>query len=110
MKNIILATVALFVSTSSFADTYSEKTAKEMVSVLQSKEISELLVQEDGFGNIRGIEYKMSGRASFGPSVYEVSFESNSGPFPQICSVSAQVNVQTLQVLSISKASCREIK
>jgi len=110
MKKMILATSALLISVSAFADTVSQRTAKEMVAVLQSNEIQALLSQEDGVGNIEGIKYTLSGRAAFGPSQYEVSFKSYSGPAPQICKVSANVNIQTVQVMSLSQATCQEIK
>ncbi len=110
MIRIILTAVALLVSVPAFADTYSQQTAKEMVAVLESDEMQDLLSQEDGMGNIKGIEYSRSGRASFGPSIYAVSFKSYSGRVPQVCSVSVNVNVQTLRVMSVSKAVCNEIE
>ena len=110
MKKTILAIGALLISTSALAETVSERTAKEMVAVLQSKEIQSLLSQEDGGGNIDGIKYTLSGRAAFGPSQYEVSFKSYSGPAPQICKVAVNVNMQTVQVMSLSQATCQEIK
>lgn len=110
MKKIILATGAVMISMSVFGDTFSQRTAKEMVAVLQSKEVQSLLSQKDGAGNIEGIKYLFSQRASFGPAFYELSFQSNFGPVPQICTVSVQVDMQTTQVMKVDPVFCKEIK
>jgi hypothetical protein len=110
LKKIILATGALLISMSAFADTASEKTAKEMTAVLQSHEVQALLSQEDGVGNIQGIKYLFSYRTVIGPAIYELSFESYSGSVAQICTVPVQVNIQTTKVIKIDSAVCKEIK
>jgi hypothetical protein len=110
MKKIILATGASLISMSAFADTVSQRTAKEMVAVLQSREVQALLSQTDGVGNIKGIKYLFSYRASHGPAVYELSFESHSGPDLQICTVPVEVNMKTTQVMTVASAICKEIK
>ncbi len=110
MKRMILATGALLISMSALADTVSQRTAKEMTAVLQSQEVQALLSQEDGVGNLDGIKYLSSGRASFGPSQYEVSFKSYFGPAPQTCKVIANVNIRTVSLMDISQATCVEIK
>ena len=110
MKKVILATGALLISMSALADTVSQRTAKEMSAVLQSQEVQSLLSQENGVGSIKGIKYLFSYRASFGPAVYELSFKSNSGPVPQICSIPVQVNIQTTQVVKVESAICKENK
>ena len=81
-----------------------------MTAVLQSTEVQSLLSQEDGVGNIKGIKYLFSYRASFGPAIYELSFESHSGPVAQTCTVPVEVNMQTTQVMKVASAVCKEIK
>lgn len=110
MKKVILATSALLISMSVFAETRSQRTAKDMVAVLQSQEVQSLLSQEDGVGNIEGIKYLFSYRASYGPAIYELSFESNSGPEPQRCTVPVEVNMETTQVMKVGSAICKEVK
>lgn len=107
MKKMIMATV-MVLSSSAFADTVSQRTAAEMASVLQSAQVQELLQQEDGVGNLKGIKYVLSGRAAFGPSQYELTFESYAGPSGmQTCTVIAQVNIQTKAVMSVSNGGCK---
>jgi hypothetical protein len=110
MKKMILVASTLLISMLAFAETHSQSTAKDIVNILQSQEVQSLLAQEDGVGNLRGISYLFSYRASFGPAIYELSFESNSGPVPQICTAPVQVNMQTGQVMKVDSAACKEIK
>ena len=110
MKLMILAAGALLISVSTFANTVSQRTAKEMTAVIQSEEVQSLLSQEDGLGDIKGIKYLFSYRASFGPAIYELSFQSNSGPALQMCTVPVQVNTETTEVLKVDAAVCKEIE
>ena len=107
MKNMIMAAV-MVLSSSAFAVTVNQRTAAEMASILQSTQVQELLQQEDGVGYLIGIKYVLSGRAAFGPSQYELTFETYAGPSGmQTCKVIAQVNIQTKEVMSVSNGSCK---
>lgn len=110
MKKIITTLAAILISLTATADTVSQRTAKEMAAVLQSEQVQSLLAQEDGLGNIKGIRYLMSYRASFGPAIYELSFQSNSGPAAQICTLPVQVNMQTTEVMKVDSAVCSDLK
>ena len=91
------------------ADTYSEQVAKHMVSILKSDEVQELLKQEDGVGNLTGIKYQTSGRAIFGPAMYDVSFESFTQNKTSQCRVIVSVNIKKSRVISISQPECIEM-
>jgi hypothetical protein len=109
MKKTILLSTALLISVSAFSFTTSQKIAKEMTAVLESKEVQTLLSNDDGVGNIEGIKYLFSYRASFGPAIYELSFRSHSGPVVQVCTVPVHVNTETVQVLKMGSADCKEL-
>jgi hypothetical protein len=111
MKNMTLFAGTLLLSLSAFASgTTSQATAKQMIAILKSKPVATLLAQEDGLGNVQGIRYLYSGRAIFGPAVYELTFNSYSAATPQTCTVAASINTQTNRIFSVSPASCQEIK
>ncbi len=109
MNKVILAGIAYLLSMSAFAETTSQIKAKEMSKVLQSKEVLALLSQEDGVGNLKGIKYLFSYRATFGPAIYELSFESHSGPTPQLCTIPVEVNMLTSEVMKVNSAVCKEV-
>ena len=110
MNKLITTLGALLISMTATAETISQRTAKEMAAVLQSEQVQNLLVQDDGIGSIKGIKYLMSYRASYGPAIYELSFQSNSGPVAQICTLPVQVNIQTVEVVKVDSATCSDLK
>lgn len=104
----MMMAVVTLISSAAFAMTVSQNTAAEMTSILQSVELQSILQQEDGNGNLKGIQYIRSGRASFGPSQYELTFESYGGPGGlQTCKVIAEVNIQTKAVISVTGTGCQ---
>ncbi len=109
ITSVLLITKYCFLSIAA-AGTVNQGTAKEMTAILESQEVNNYLSQEDGPGNLIGINYHSSGRASFGPSNYDLNFRSNSGPVSQNCKLRVRINIETLKVLSGSKFSCVEIK
>ena len=110
MNKMITTLAAILISLNTTAETVSQRIAKEMAAVLQSEQVQSLLAQEDGVENIKGIRYLMSYRATFGPAIYELSFESNSGPVAQICTLPVQLNMQTTEVMNVDSADCSESK
>jgi hypothetical protein len=89
-KYLVLVPFVLGSSLSS-AQTFSEKRATGMVNVLQSDPLKELLQQEDGVGNITGIEYHNSLTADVADR-FKVSFKSYYGLSESNCSVIARVD------------------
>ena len=76
------------------------------MTVLQSPELQSLLNQEDGIGNLIGVKYISSGRATFGPALYEINFKDYYAR--QTCKVGGNVNIQTKSLMSLSSATCIE--
>lgn len=108
-KTILLIATCLF-SAVALSETRNQRTAKEIVNILQSEQVQALLSAENGTGNINGVRYLMSYRAVHGPAIYELSFESNTGPKRQSCTVPVSVNVLTAEVIEVQCAVCEEVK
>lgn len=98
MKKLILSAALITTgwSYSALAETISERKASEMVSVLQSEVLKELLTQEDGVGNIQSI----SARPSMTPaSTYEVKFVSYFGLSERTCKVLVSVYGEKISII-----------
>ena len=91
MKTIVLFLSTIFVASSALGETFSEKRANGMVTVLQSEQIKELLQVEDGVGNITGIEYHQSVTTDVAQR-FKVKFISYGGLNPTVCTVVARVD------------------
>lgn len=106
MKKLILTT-SLFLSTFGFAQTHNQDIATKLVTVLQSPEIQEILKksQDENGGRhnyFQEIKYVRSYRAKFGPSEFELTFQSfgKAEGDVKFCNVSAFLNHETNEVSS----------
>ena len=111
MKRLSLLIAANLISVMALAATANERKAANMMAVLHSQEIRPLLAQIDGVGSLSGIRYVSSGRAAFGPDIYEVNFLSYSGPVQHNCAYVAEVNIQTSQVIGfVPNGPCKDVR
>ncbi|HXH30183.1 MAG TPA: hypothetical protein VNJ01_05170 [Bacteriovoracaceae bacterium] len=78
-----------------------------MKAVLDSKTVQALLSQEDGIGNLKGISYLNSGRATFGPASYTLTFTSRTMTGTQDCKMVATLNTQTIDVMGVDELECQ---
>jgi hypothetical protein len=102
----LLASLFIAFSVSAMAQTYSEETASQMQDVLKSETVQNLLKQEDGVGNLKGITYLYSGRASFGPAIFELAFVSHSMQGPQLCKVNVSLDLLTKETSASLGLEC----
>lgn len=101
---IILSMIEI--STSAFAETLNERTAKEMSIVLQSEEVTALLSQ-DGIGKFKEIKYLYTAPASWGPARYELSFDLLSKGERLTCTTWASLHTRLSKVVDLLPLECK---
>ncbi len=106
MKKMTMAAV-MVLSSSAFADTFSQEIAAEMATVLQSDQVQDLLKREDGLGNLKSIQKVPTIKAAL-VSDYELIFESYSGlAGVRVCKATASLIQTTKKVMSVTTVSCK---
>ena len=105
MKKWIFLAVVVSAATV-FAESYNQSIAADLVAILNSKKIQEVLSAEDQFGDLKNISYVSAGPERSGPGKYEIVFEDESAPQLRTCKMVVLLNLVSKEVIEVSAANC----